>query len=150
MVKLALPPGHGVLTLAHVELLFADAAGADHRCETAAQATLTADRARLGEAPTAAAANGARVEMAQLAQQAADSRGKGELQQAQTQLAALRSVSRKAQASAPAPVAAALAEESMRIDDEVSAVTAGAGGGAAAKMVKQRAFDAARAPVMGW
>ncbi len=150
MVKLALPPGHGILPLAHVELLFADAAGADHRCETAAEATFTADRAQLGEAPTAAAANGARVEMAQLAEQAADSREKGDLQQARNQLAALRSVSLKAQASAPPKEAAVLASDSMQFDAEVNAITGGAVGGAAGKKVKQRAFDAARAPVQGW
>ncbi len=150
MVKLSLPAGHGVADLAHVELAFADATGADHRCEAAAQATFTADRAQLGEAPTAAAAYGARVEMAQLAKDAAESREKGELQQAQAQLSALRSVSLKAQASAPAPVAAALAEEAMQLDGEVSGVAGGVVGDVAGKKVKQRAFDAARAPVKGW
>ena len=149
MVKLALPSGRGAADLARVELAFADAEGADHKCAAAAQATFTADRARLGEAPTAAAANGARVEMAQLAQQAAEAREKGSVEEAQRQLSAMRVVSLRAQKSAPAPVAAAMAAETRELDDEVGAVTSGAGG-AAGKKVKQQAFDAARAPVMGW
>ena len=149
MVKLALPPGRGVEELARVQLAFADAAGADHRCETAAQATFTADRAQLGQAPTAAATNGARVEMAQLAQQAAQAREKGKAQDARSSLAALRVVSLRAQGAAPGPVAAAMAAEAVQLDDEVNAVTEGAGG-VAGKKVKQRAFDAARAPVSGW
>ena len=149
MVKLALPPGRGVADLAHVELAFADAAGSDHRCEAVAQATFTFDRAKLDRAPTAAAANGARVEMAQLAQQAAEARAKGQPQEAQRELEVLQAVSRRAQAYAPKPIAAAMAAEAMQLDEEVNAVAAGAGG-AAGKKVRQRAFDAARAPVKGW
>lgn len=149
MVKLALPPGHGVVELARVELAFADPSGADHKCEAAAQATYTADAARLGEAPNDAATNGARVEMAQLAQLAAEAREKGRAQEAQQQLAALRVVAKKAQAAAPPPVAAALEGDAMEFDEEVNAVGS-AGGAGAGKRVKQRAFDAARAPVAGW
>ena len=150
LVKLALPPGRGTVDLLRVALTFADAAGADHRCEAAAQATFTADRALLGQAPTAAATNGARIEMAQLAQQAAEARERGDLHAAQTGLAALQAVARRAQAAAPAREAAALAEEATELDGEVSAMAAGAGGSVAGKKVKQRAFDAARAPVTGW
>jgi Ca-activated chloride channel family protein len=137
MVKLSLSPGQGELPLAEAELRFDDARGETVDLRATARAVLTADALRLAEAPGPAAALGAKAEMAVLAGEAARLRESGIDDGAE--LRALRQV------AARSPAVAADAESYER---DVQAV--GRGGGAASKKLKEKVFDAARAPVAGW
>ena len=148
LVKLSIPPGHGLTDLARVEVTFSDAAGAGHRGEAAAQATFTSNRTLLGEGPTEAARWGAEAEMAVLAQEAAEAREQGRAEDSGRNVAALQKVAARAQAAAPPPVAAALAARASEYGAAVGDL--GVAGGAASKELKQRAFDSVRAPVSGW
>src|SRR5262249_28408534 len=71
LVKLTIPPGHGLAEVAAVELSFAGAAGEPQKVKAMARATFTSDAALLAQAPTQAAVTGASAEMAGLAAQAA-------------------------------------------------------------------------------
>lgn len=146
-VKLSLPRGKGALDLASVDLAFQGANGATESARTLARATFTADAALLALPPTAAAAAGAKAEMAQLADQAARLRERGDRQEATARLGALNRVA--AQAAQVAPASAlemkVAADEYGRGVEEIDVA-----GGARSKKLKQKAFDALRAPVAGW
>jgi hypothetical protein len=147
LVKLAIPPGHGATDLAAVELRFEDAQGAEQSARSVAQAAFTSDRGSLAEAPNAAAVEGAKQEMAQLADQAARYQEEGRRDEAKARVDQLKQVASRAAAVAPAQ-AAAISKQALEYDDEVRAISGR--GSAMSKKVKEQAFDAARAPVAGW
>lgn len=140
LAKLDLSAGQGLLNAASIELQFDDARTGDtQHAEATAQVTLTADRALLGLPPTEAAAAGAKAELADLAQQAARYQELGRRAEAQAQLAAMQAVAKKAPSVAP---------EATAYANDIASISGA--GGAASKSVKQKAFDAVRAPVAGW
>jgi Ca-activated chloride channel family protein len=148
LVKLRVPPGHGLTALAQVELrLDGPASGAVASARDAAQATFTSDPGLLALAPTGAAVEGAKAEMADLAQQAAHLQEEGRRPEAAARVQALRAVAMKAGRAAPASLAPML-QAAGDYEKDVSAIDAP--GGAASKALKQKAYDAVRAPVAGW
>jgi len=148
LVKLRVPPGHGLTALAQVELRLDDAAtGAVANARDAAQATFTSDATLLALAPTGAAVEGAKAEMADLAQQAAHLQEEGRRPEAAARVQALRAVAMKAGRAAPASLAPML-QAAGEYEKDVTAIDAP--GGAASKALKQKAYDAVRAPVAGW
>jgi|GEM_PF-1410600 len=152
LVKLSLPRGQGQVSLARLALQFDDASGERHVTDAAAGATFTAERALLDEAPTAAAYDGARAELAFLAGNAAHAREGGLAQEAEQAMRQMKEVASKASAAAPPAQAAALQAEVEGYDESLRTIS-GMGGAAsnrAGKKVKQQAFDAVRAPVKGW
>ncbi|TMA25782.1 MAG: VWA domain-containing protein [Deltaproteobacteria bacterium] len=147
LVKLSVPSGRGITDLAAVELQFEDAAGAQERARSVAQATFTSDRGELAQAPTAAAVEGAKAEMAELAEKAARLQEEGRRAEAKAQVDQLKHIAVQAAAATPAE-ATALARAANEYDGEVSAISGR--GSAASKKLKERTFDAVRAPVAGW
>ena len=147
LVKLSVPPGHGPTDLASVELRFEDASGEERRAQAAAQATFTSDAGLLALAPGSAAVEGAKAEMAQLATAAAVLREAGRRDEARQQVEELKRVAMRAAAAVPAQ--ARLVSEQAH-DYAIEVDTIDAPGGAASKALKQKAFDAVRAPVAGW
>lgn len=147
LVKLSVPGGRGIIDLAAVELQFEDAAGAQKGARSVAQATFTSDRGELAQAPTAAAVEGAKAEMAELAEKAARLQEEGRRTEAQARVDELKHVAVQAAAASPA-AATALAKAANEYDGEVNAISGR--GSAASKKLKERAFDAVRAPVSGW
>jgi Ca-activated chloride channel family protein len=147
LVKLSVPAGHGATDLAAVELRFEDAQGAEQRAQSVAQVTFTRDSAQLAQAPGAAAVEGAKAEMAQLAEQAARLREDGRRFEAEARVTQLKKVAARAAADAPAQ-AAAMSHAAGEYDAAVNAIDGR--GGAASKALKEKAFDAVRAPVAGW
>ncbi len=143
LVKLSVPPGRGLTDLAAVELRFDDAAGGGKSSQASAQATFTSDSSLLAQAPTDATVQGAKAEMADLAQQAARLQEEGRRAEAHEQIMKLRQVARKAAPASPAVMA-----QASEYERDVSAIDAP--GSAASKKVKERVFDAVRAPVAGW
>jgi hypothetical protein len=156
LVKLSVPPGHGPTDLASVELRFDDGSGEERRAQASAQATFTSDAGLLALAPGAAAVEGAKAEMAQLATGAALLREAGRRDEARQQIEELKRVAMRAAAAAPAQArlvsaqAYEYATEVDSIDAPPSPALPGTPGGAASKKLKQKAFDAVRAPVAGW
>jgi Ca-activated chloride channel family protein len=148
LVKLRAPPGRGISPLAQVELRLDDAAsGAGAAAVSSVQAAYTADPGLLALAPTAAAVEGAKAEIADLAQHAARLQEEGRRREAAAQVAVLRRVAMEAARSAPA-AAAPMMRTAAEYADGVAAIDVP--GGAADKALKQKAFDAVRAPVGGW
>jgi Ca-activated chloride channel family protein len=147
LVKLAIPPGHGLADVAAVELVFDDARGEKQRARAVAQATFTSDPTLLSSAPTEAAASGARAEMAELADQAARLQEAGRRGEARARVMALKRVAALATQAAPAS-AEEIAQAAVDYEAGVGAIDGA--GSAASKKLKQRAFDAVRAPVAGW
>jgi Ca-activated chloride channel family protein len=146
-VKLAVPRGKGVLELASIDLAFQATNGTPQTARTVARATLTSDAALLALPPTQAAAAGAKAEMAQLADEAARLQERGDRQEARERLGALNRVA----AQAAAVVPASSGEMKLAAGEyERGVVEIDSSGGAASKKVKQKAFDALRAPVAGW
>jgi Ca-activated chloride channel family protein len=143
LVKLSVPPGRGLTDLAAVELRFDEAAGGGKFSQASAQATFTSDSSLLAQAPTDAAVQGAKAEMADLALQAARLQEEGRRAEAQAQMMKLRQVAGKAAPASPAVMA-----QASEYERDVSAI--GAPGSAASKKLKERAFDVVRAPVAGW
>jgi Ca-activated chloride channel family protein len=148
LAKLRVPAGAGLTSVAAVELQFDDVkSGAAQRADANAQVTLTADRALQAVPATEAAAYGAKAEMADLAQQAALDQEQGRRAAAVAKLGMMRMVAHKAARETPA---AAPAMSQMAVDF-ASGVTAIQGAGdAQAKELKQKTFDAVRAPAAGW
>ena len=137
--------GAGRPTWPRSDLELDDAAtGSALHAEAAAQATLTADASLLALPATQAAAEGARAEMADLAQQAARMQEEGRRADAQAQVQRMQAVA----AAAPPQQAAALMNTAGEYANDVSSIQGA--GGAASKALKQKAFDAVRAPVAGW
>jgi Ca-activated chloride channel family protein len=148
LVKLRVPPGRGISSLAQVELRLDDvASGVGAAAVSSVQAAYTADPALLLLAPTAAAVEGAKAEMADLAQHAARLQEEGRRREAAAQVAVLRKVAMAAARSTPA-AAAPMLRTAAEYADGVAAIDAP--GGAANKALKQKTFDAVRAPVGGW
>lgn len=148
LVKLRVPPGRGLAELARVTLKFDDAAtGAGAEAFAAVQGAYTAEAALLSLAPTGAAVEGAKAEMAELAQHAAQLQEAGRHDEAAAQVALLRGVAQQTARIAPA-AAAPMMQAAGDYAQEVSAIDGP--GGAASKALKQKAFDAVRAPVRGW
>jgi len=141
LVKLRTPAGHGLANLAAVELKLDDASGVEQRAQASAQAAFTSDPALLAQAPTDAAVQGAKAEMADLAQRAAHLQEQGRRGEAQVQLLNMQRVAQAA--NAPAVTA-----QEREYERDVAAIDGR--GSAASKSVKQKAFDAVRAPVAGW
>lgn len=138
LVKLSIPPGRALADLLQVELKFDDAEGGALQALLRAQGAFTSDPALLA-LRTAAAVDGARAEMADIAQQAARMQEEGRRAEAQADLRRIH------QLAAQAPAAA---KEAAEYDQGISFIDAP--GSAASKAVKQKAFDALRAPVAGW
>ena len=148
LVKLRVPPGRGLAELARVQLTFDDAvSGAATAASAGVQGAYTSDAALLGLAPTGAAVEGAKAEMAELAQHAAQLQEAGRRDEAAAQLALLRGVASQTARLAPAS-AAPMLEAARAYEQGVSAIDAP--GGAASKALKQKTFDAVRAPLKGW
>jgi len=145
LVKLSIPLGRGLADVATVELAFEDARGEEQRARTVAQATFTSDASLLALAPTEAAASGTRAEMAELADQAARLQEAGRRGEAQARVAALHRVAARPLSPASAKEIARAAAE---YETDVGAIEGA--GSAASKKLKQRVFDAVRAPVSGW
>ena len=141
LLRLAFRGGTGTAGVAAVEVEYVDAAGRARRAAASAQATFTADARLLAEPPGRAAVDGARAEMADLARAAALEEEAGRRDQAAEKLDQLARVA----ASAPAPH---LRDEARLYSMSVSAIVSQ--GDVAAKAVKQKSFDAVRAPVAGW
>jgi hypothetical protein len=147
LAKLSLPPGQGETDLAAVELSFEDAQGEPRHAEASAHAVFTADAPRLSEPAGPAAAFGAKAEMAELASRAAHLRESGHQAEALAEVALLQTVAKAAAAAAPAE-AESLARVEESYENDVAAIDKA--GGAASKKLKERSFNALRAPVAGW
>ena len=147
LVKLALPQGHGETDLAAVELSFDDAVGEPRHAQASAHAVFTADAKDLRQPAGPAAAYGAKAEMAALAFKAASLRESGNQNEAHDQMLRLQSVAKIAAAAAPAE-ADSLAGEEESYERDVAAIDRA--GGAASKRLKEKTFNAARAPLAGW
>ena len=148
LVKLRVPAGRGLAELGRVQLQFDDASsGASAEAVATVQGAYTADAGLLALAPTGAAVTGAKAEMADLAQQAAQLQEAGRRDEAAAQVSLLRGVAQRTARLAPA-AATPLMELAVDFGAEVSAIDGP--GGAASKALKQKTFDAARAPVKGW
>jgi len=147
LVKLALPQGHGETDLAAVELSFDDAVGEPRHAQASAHAVFTADAKDLRQPAGPAAAYGAKAEMAALAFKAASLRESGNQNEAHDQMLRLQSVAKIAAAAAPAE-ADSLAGEDDSYERDVAAIDRA--GGAASKRLKEKTFNAARAPLAGW
>jgi len=147
LVKLTIPPGHGLSEIAAVELSFAGAAGEPRQARAVARATFTSDAGLLAQAPTQAAATGASAEMAELAEQAARYKESGDRRAARARLDAVSRIAREAAQAVPAS-----SGELARLKDgyERDVQEIDAPGDAASKKLKARTFDAVRAPVAGW
>jgi len=141
LVKLTIPPGHGLSEIAAVELSFAGAAGGP------GQRVDGSDAGLLAQAPTQAAATGASAEMAELAEQAARYKESGDRRAARARLDAVSRIAREAAQAVPAS-----SGELARLKDgyERDVQEIDAPGDAASKKLKARTFDAVRAPVAGW
>jgi Ca-activated chloride channel homolog len=149
LVKLALAPsGEGDADVARVSLSFADSAGAQHRSETTARGSFTAERARLAVRANEALAHGARAELAELARDAAELKGAGRVDEARKLQARMRYLVSGIAVAAPPAAMPALLEEAASYDVAVDGIQAG--GDVASKSVKQKAFDSLRAPISGW
>ncbi len=148
LVKLRVPPGRGLAELLRVQLKLDDAAtGAGSEASASVQGAYTAEAGLLSLAPTGAAVEGGKAEMADLAQLAARLQGSGRRDEAAAQVALLRGVARRTASDAPAS-AAPMMKAAADYSTEVSSIEAP--GDAASKALKQKAFDAVRAPVKGW
>ena len=148
LAKLRIPAGTGLTSVAAVELQFDDAAtGSAQRAEANAQITLTADATLQATPATDAAAEGAKAEMADLAQQAALDQEQGRRAEARARIALLRAVATKAAREAPA-AAVPMMQAAGDYERDVSAIQGA--GGAESKFLKQKTFDAVRAPKAGW
>ena len=148
LAKLRIPAGSGLTSVAAVELQFDDAvSGSAQRAEANAQITLTADATLQAIPATDAAAEGAKAEMADLAQQAALDQEQGRRAEARARIALLRAVATKAAREAPA-AAVPMMQAAGDYERDVSAIQGA--GGAESKFLKQKTFDAVRAPKAGW
>jgi Ca-activated chloride channel family protein len=145
LIKLGLPAGRGAMDLAVAELSFDDEQGQPRKAEVRAGATLTADASRLAEPAGPAAVEGARAELAELATQAARLREQGRQVEARAQFVSMHKVANIAAAAAPGT---SILQDEESYERDVAAVDRA--GGAASKKLKERAFDAVRAPVKGW
>src|ERR1041384_3711538 len=141
MARLSMPAGRGLVDLARVELRFEDVDGDEQSAYGRAQASFTADASLYSQPPTAIAVEGAKAEMAGIAQQAARMQEAGKREEAKAQVVQMKKVA-----------AAVKAEEAMdiAIDFGKDIQSIESAGSPAAKSVKQKAFDAVRAPVAGW
>jgi Ca-activated chloride channel family protein len=149
LVKLALPPGRGAADLARVELELEDAAsGEPAAAQVVAQGAFTSDAAQLSLPPGPAALEGARAEMAELAEQAARLQESGRREEAKARITALHGLAGGTVVGFMPAQRRVLEQDADEYDRGVSAIDAP--GGAASKTVKQKAFDAVRAPVAGW
>ena len=148
LAKLRVPAGTGLTSVAEVELQFDEvASGAAQRAEAAAQVTLTADRALQAVPATEAAAYGAKAELADLAQQAALDQEQGRRELAQQRLGQMQVVAGQLSQAMPA-AAPAMKKAIGEYEREVAAIQGA--GDAPAKALKQKTFDAVRAPLAGW
>ncbi|HUJ24943.1 MAG TPA: hypothetical protein VLW85_02920, partial [Myxococcales bacterium] len=140
LVKLSMPPGRGLADLAQVELKFEDPNGGGQAAQLRAQAAFTSDASLLAQR-TAVAVDGARAEMADIAQEAARMQEEGRRAEAHAAVLQMREVAEAAKSPAAK-------KEAAQYDMDISVIDAP--GSAASKLVKQKAFDAVRAPVAGW
>jgi hypothetical protein len=111
------------------------------------QATFTADAALLARPATEAAASGAKAEMAEVAAQAARFQEKGQRKEARERLSALGRIARSGALAAPAS-APEIARAADEYETGVQAIESS--GDAATKRMKEKVFDAVRAPAAGW
>jgi hypothetical protein len=133
------------MDLAVAELSFDDEQGQPQKAEVRAGAMLTADASRLAEPAGPAAVEGARAELAELATQAARLREQGRQVEARAQFVSMHKVANLAAAAAPGT---SILQDEESYERDVAAVDRA--GGAASKKLKEKAFDAVRAPVKGW
>jgi hypothetical protein len=125
-----------------------DPAGVAHRSETLARGSFTRQATLLGARANEALAHGARAELAELARDAAELKGKGRAAEAAQRVGEMQLLLRDAAVAAPPASMPALAKEANDYRIELDGVRMG--GDVASKRVKQRAFDSLRAPVSGW
>ena len=86
--------------------------------------------------------------MAELAQSAAELKGAGRADEAREKMVRMRQVVHRAARMAPAKVAGDLQDEESAYDTGVQSISGA--NDAPSKAVKQKSFDAVRAPVAGW
>jgi Ca-activated chloride channel family protein len=148
LVKLEIGPGKGAVSLASVALKF-DGQNASASATAIATGTYTADEALAGKRDSETAFNGARAEMADLANQAASLAAMGDRRQATAklmQLGQLRAFA--ARNSAVKGAAKDKAEQEaaayVKLIDNTIPALAGAPAPAPAKAAKQQAFDVTR------
>ena len=147
LYSLRIRPRAGEAALATVELRYETASGEEVLAQGSASAVFTREAALLREPAGEAAANGARAEMAARAELAAQAQESGRADEARAQVQELKLVAQRAAAAAPAQAAEmSSAAESYRRD--IASIDSA--GGAASKRLKEKTFDAVRAPVAGW
>ena len=130
-----------------MDLAFRTAGGGEQRARIVVRATFTSDASLLALPPTEAAAAGAKAEMARLADQAARFQERGDLREARARLGTLNRIAQATAAALPARAR----EVKLSAEEYQSGVAEiDAPGSAASKKLKQKAFDALRAPVQGW
>jgi len=147
LYRLELQPRAGTAAVASVELVYEGAEGKQEQARADASATFTADASLLGQPAGEAAVHGAQAEMAEGAAEDARVQETGRGAEAQEKIAELKRVAYQAARAAPAR-AAEMEKAADTYEEDV--VTIDSKGGAASKKLKQKAFDAVRAPVAGW
>jgi len=149
LVKLSFAAaGEGEAEVARVALSFVDPDGAAHRSETSAGGSFTRKAALLGVPANEALAYGARAELAELARDAAELKGGGRAEEARQRVDQMRILLDSTAAAAPAAAMPALRKEAKLYQIDLDGIRGD--GDAAAKRVKQQAFDSLRAPIEGW
>jgi Ca-activated chloride channel family protein len=145
LVKLQLPPGRGKAELAKVELTFGGENGAGFAATAAASATYTADDRLASRRVSAAAYQGARAEMAELATEAANFANLGRVFEAKKRVGRMVELQRFAEAASDKREdRAAIAKEMdayQRTLKDIQPASAGTPSAAPAKAMKQQAFD---------
>ena len=148
LVKLQLPPGHGQVELAKVNLSFVADDGAEASAATAASATYTADEKQASVRKGEAAYQGARAEMAVLATEAADHAAGGRVAEAHLRMAKMSQLNAFAAENAPKDADRKAAEAELKnyqqLVGSIAAAPAGAAAPPPAKAAKQQAFDSLR------
>ena len=150
LVKLQLGPGKGVAEIARMTVTFdGEGQSESQTLSAAATAAYTADEEKAARRDGAAAFQGARAEMADLANEAATLASRGKRAEAQMRLAKMRSLNAFA---AGVPAAAPAEKKKMERElhayessiDSTIAVDFGGPADANAKGAKQQAFDTVR------
>jgi Ca-activated chloride channel homolog len=149
-VKLAFAaaPREGDAEVARVSLSFTDATGAAHAAQTVARASFTSDAALLQVRANEALAYGARAEMAELARDAAELKGRGRVEEARKRIGAMKFLVQGVVAAAPPASTPELQNQVTAYETAIGGIHAA--GDVASKQVKQKAFDSVRAPTSGW
>jgi len=148
LVKLQLPAGRGSAELARVELSFQDAQGGPLACAAPVEATFTADQRLADKADAPAAFQGARAEIAVLADEAARFASMGRKDEAAFRVRKMADLKAAGLRAAKKPAERAQIESEERgysaLIGSIAESPAGAPAAPPAKEAKQKAFDAIR------